>query len=64
VYFAVPLSILHYFLLDRDFKDQVLVYAVLVGILFVMRLPAVRRALARFRQRLSATAREDEWKYD
>lgn len=64
VYFAVPLSILHYFLLDRDFKDQVLVYAVLVGILFVMRLPAVRRALVRFRQRLSATAREDERKYD
>jgi sulfoxide reductase heme-binding subunit YedZ len=64
VYFAVPLSILHYFLLDRDIKDWVLVYAVLVGILFVMRLPAVRRALARIRQRPPATAREDERKYD
>jgi sulfoxide reductase heme-binding subunit YedZ len=53
VYFAVPLSILHYFLLDRDIKDWVLVYAALVGILFVMRLPAVRRWVARMRQHTS-----------
>lgn len=50
IYFAVPLSILHYFLLDRDIKDWVLIYAVLVVILFVMRLPAIRRGLARIRQ--------------
>jgi sulfoxide reductase heme-binding subunit YedZ len=52
VYFAVPLSILHYFLLERDIKDWVLVYAALVGFLFVIRLPAIRRELARIRQRL------------
>jgi methionine sulfoxide reductase heme-binding subunit len=64
VYFAVPLSILHYFLLDRDFKDQVLAYAALVGVLFVMRLPAVRRPLAQIRQRASANASKSERKYD
>ncbi len=51
VYIAVPLSILHYFLLDRDIRDWVLVYAALVVILFLMRLPAIRRGLARIRQR-------------
>jgi methionine sulfoxide reductase heme-binding subunit len=51
VYFAVPLSLLHYFLLDRDIKDWVLVYAALVIILFLMRLPAIRRGLVRIRQR-------------
>ena len=59
VYFAVPFSILHYFLLDRDFKDQVFAYAVLVGILFVMRLPSVRRALVRIRQRPSVAMSKD-----
>jgi len=47
VYFAVPLSILHYFWLERDIKDWVLVYAVLVGLLFVIRLPAIRQLMGR-----------------
>ena len=50
VYFAVPLSVLHYFWLERDIKDWVLAYAALVVILFTIRLPAVRRAFARRRQ--------------
>jgi sulfoxide reductase heme-binding subunit YedZ len=50
VYFAVPLSILHYFWLERDIKDWVWVYAVLAAILFAIRYPAVRQVLARRRQ--------------
>ena len=51
VYFAVPLSILHYFWLERDIKDWVFVYAALVAILFLVRYPAIRQAIARTRQR-------------
>jgi len=51
VYFAVPLSILHYFWLERDIKDWVLVYAVFVMVLFAIRLPAIKRWLAHMRQR-------------
>ena len=51
VYFAVPLSILHYFWLERDIKDWVLIYAAFVTFLFALRLPAIRQALARRRQR-------------
>ena len=50
VYFAVPLSILHYFWLERDIKDWVLMYGVLVAFLFAVRLPALKRAIARRRQ--------------
>ena len=50
VYFAVPLSVLHYFWLERDIKDWVFVYAALVTILFVVRYPVIRRAIARRRQ--------------
>jgi methionine sulfoxide reductase heme-binding subunit len=62
VYFAVPLSILHYFWLERDIKDWVWVYAVLVAILFVVRLPDIRRAIARRRQHpeLSMSERKPE----
>jgi sulfoxide reductase heme-binding subunit YedZ len=58
VYFAVPLSLLHYFWLERDIKDWVLLYAVYVTVLFVVRLPAIRRAVARTRQRLQLTMDE------
>jgi len=51
VYLAVPLSILHYFWLERDIKDWVLMYAAFVTLLFALRLPAIRQALARRRQR-------------
>ena len=50
VYLAVPLSILHYFWLERDIKDWVYVYAALVGILLAVRLPAIRQVIARRRQ--------------
>jgi sulfoxide reductase heme-binding subunit YedZ len=49
VYFAVPLSILHYFWLERDIKDWVLVYAAVVVLLFLVRLPAIRQFLGRRR---------------
>ena len=55
VYFAVPLSILHYFWLERDVMDWVLVYAALVSVLFAVRLPAIRQAFARRRQRPQGT---------
>ncbi len=51
VYFAVPLSVLHYFWLERDIKDWVLVYIPLVLVLFALRLLTIRRAIARIRQR-------------
>jgi sulfoxide reductase heme-binding subunit YedZ len=50
VYFAVPLSILHYFWLERDIKDWVLVYLGVVVILFLLRIPAVRQAIVRKRR--------------
>jgi methionine sulfoxide reductase heme-binding subunit len=50
VYFAVPLSILHYFWLERDIRDWVLVYLAVVVILFMIRIPAIRQAIARRRQ--------------
>jgi sulfoxide reductase heme-binding subunit YedZ len=50
VYFAVPLSILHYFWLERDVRDWVLVYLAVVVILFMIRIPAIRQAIARRRQ--------------
>src|SRR5687768_8790243 len=50
VYFAVPLSVLHYFWLERDVKDWVLVYAALVAFLFAVRLPDIRRAIVLRRQ--------------
>src|SRR5512134_2916806 len=51
VYFAVPLSILHYFWLERDIRDWVWIYAALVVILFMIRIPAMKQAIARRRQR-------------
>lgn len=42
VYPALVLSVWHYLWLDRDFKTVPWVYAVVVGVLLVMRLPWVR----------------------
>lgn len=58
VYFAVPLSILHYLWLERDIRDWVLVYAVLVGLLFVVRLPVIRQFITRRRQNMQMGRRE------
>lgn len=58
VYFAVPLSILHYFWLERDIKDWVWMYAALMVVLFIVRYPDLRRAIARRRQRPHITTSE------
>jgi len=50
IYFAVPLSVLHYFWLERDIKDWVLVYAAYIIVLFAIRYPAIRRTIARKHQ--------------
>jgi sulfoxide reductase heme-binding subunit YedZ len=60
VYFAVPLSILHYFWLERDIRDWVFMYAALVAILFVVRIPAVRRIVARRREHLPVAAPQNK----
>jgi sulfoxide reductase heme-binding subunit YedZ len=60
VYCAVPLSVLHYFWLERDIKDWVLVYAVLVALLFAIRLPTIRRTIARARQHPQMIAGENK----
>jgi sulfoxide reductase heme-binding subunit YedZ len=60
VYFAVPLSILHYFWLERDIKDWVLLYLAVVVILFMIRIPAIRQAIARRRQPPRMAMRENE----
>jgi sulfoxide reductase heme-binding subunit YedZ len=54
VYAAVPLSILHYFWLDRDIYDWVVVYAVYVVMLFVIRFPDVRQLIVRKRQEIQS----------
>ena len=60
VYFAVPLSVLHYFWLERDIRDLVFVYMALVTILFILRLPAVRRAIANTHHRMPLNANENK----
>ena len=64
VYLAVPLSLLHYFWLERDIKDWVLVYGVLVAILFLIRLRPVRQALARRQQPPPVAANKTETEID
>ena len=51
VYLALPLSVLHYLWLDRDFIRVPLIYAVVVGALLLIRLPPLRRAIVRLRTR-------------
>jgi sulfoxide reductase heme-binding subunit YedZ len=58
VYFAVPLSILHYWWLERDIRDWVLVYLVIVIILFTIRIPVIRQAIVRRRQQPQMVVRE------
>jgi sulfoxide reductase heme-binding subunit YedZ len=42
VYVATPLSVWHYLWLDRDFITAPLIYAAIVGLLLLVRLPGVR----------------------
>ncbi len=52
VYLAAPLSVLHFYWLDRDIQDVPLRYAVVLAALLALRLPPVRRAIMRARYRL------------
>jgi sulfoxide reductase heme-binding subunit YedZ len=47
VYLAVPLAVWHYLWLERDIITLPTIYAVIVGVLLVMRVPIMRRALRR-----------------
>ena len=60
VYIAVPLSILHYLWLERDIRDWVLVYLIVVVILFIIRIPAIMQAIARMRQQPGRIASENK----
>jgi methionine sulfoxide reductase heme-binding subunit len=60
VYLAVPLSLLHYFWLERDIKDWVILYIVLVIFLFAVRYPDIRRTIARRRQSLPMVTGENK----
>jgi sulfoxide reductase heme-binding subunit YedZ len=51
VYLAIPLSVWHYLWLDRDFITVPLIYAGIVGILLLVRLPLVRLS---YKKRMSA----------
>jgi sulfoxide reductase heme-binding subunit YedZ len=43
VYLALPLSVLHYFWLDRDIVTWPVIFAVIVGVLLLLRLPWLRQ---------------------
>lgn len=47
VYLALPLSVWHYFWLDRDFKTWPWVFAIIVALLLALRLPVVRNEIGR-----------------
>lgn len=47
VYVALPLSVWHYLWLERDIITVPLIYAGVVGVLLVMRVPIVRQTLRR-----------------
>lgn len=47
IYLALPLSVLHFYWLDRDFKGEPLTYAGIVGLLFLLRAAPIRRLCAR-----------------
>jgi sulfoxide reductase heme-binding subunit YedZ len=52
VFLATPLSVLHYYWLDRDFVGAPLTYAAIVAVLLLLRLPPVRQTIVRLRRRL------------
>ena len=47
VFIAAPAAVLHFFLLDRDFVTQPVIFGIIVGLLLALRLPPVRAALNR-----------------
>ena len=60
VYFALPLSVLHYFWLERDIRDWVIVYIVVVTFLFALRLPILRRSISSRRYHQQATDEKND----
>ena len=54
VYAAGPLSVLHFYWLDRDIQTVPLSYAAVVAALLALRVPAVRRTVVQARYRLLA----------
>lgn len=54
IYLAVPLSVLHFYWLDRDIKTAPLRYAGVVALLLALRLRPVRQAIVRLRQRVGS----------
>ena len=60
VYFAVPLSLLHYFWLERDIYDWLPLYTGMVAFLFLLRIPAVRQFVAQRRQGSRRSLKEIE----
>jgi len=48
VYLALPLSVLHYFWLDRDLLTRPLIFAVIVGVLLLLRWPWLRQHFKRY----------------
>jgi methionine sulfoxide reductase heme-binding subunit len=53
IYLAAPLSVLHFFWLDRDIKDAPITYAVVVAALLVLRIRPVRRAIVQWRYHMA-----------
>jgi sulfoxide reductase heme-binding subunit YedZ len=47
VYLAVPLAVWHYLWLERDIITMPLIFAGIVGVLLIMRVPSVRQTLRR-----------------
>jgi sulfoxide reductase heme-binding subunit YedZ len=47
VYIAVPLSVWHFLGLERDINTVPIIFAVMVGVLLIMRVPIVRQSLRR-----------------
>jgi sulfoxide reductase heme-binding subunit YedZ len=45
IFIAMPLSVLHFYWLDRDFKEVPLLFAAVVAILVVARLPVFKKRL-------------------
>jgi sulfoxide reductase heme-binding subunit YedZ len=54
VYIAVPLSVWHYLWLERDIITMPVIFAVIVGVLLVLRVSTVRHTLRRIISRTQA----------
>lgn len=52
IYLAVPLSVLHFMLLDRDILTVPILYAIVVAVLLLLRLSPVRQFWRRLRMRV------------